>query len=635
MNFYKEQERSKRYSYILTIFFILSIIIVVFAVGMVFITIYMYTFEEVYYFTLSPFYILSNTSPFVIICSFLSIFFLVAYMTVKKFDDLEKGGYVVANELGGSLLLTETINQKEKTLIHVVEEISIASGISPLPIYVMESKHINAFVAGSTYDNAVLGITRGAINLLERDELQGVIAHEFSHIFNGDMKLNNYTTGCISGIMCIFTIGMELISPNESVNSDEKAMITGIIYSKHAYILLFCGFMMVFLGVIGMACASCIQLLINHQREFLADASAVQFTRYPQGIANALKKIGRYGYKLPSANVGYHSHIFFASWSSPSTDKRILKIDPKWDGKYIYVHKKQKKVTEEPKHSAIQNILTTASILNELTNIGNINAKQLLHAKNILDSIPQELKQSARNPLEAEFIIYALLFDDNVDTRKAQIEFTARKLFPNNPQNQETARRRLSAVYENISFMERSVYLNLIHICTTALKSMSPEQYITFKDISNKLIEHDEHISVFEWCIKYIVFYPLDIAFGFKKPPSETHTHVGALKKELEVLLSAVCFMQCKNDKKAAIIYENVKKQSMVTSLKYITHDEFSQEDFNKIMDKIQNSKPFVRRKVMELVILSLSDNGEICHKDLTVIHALSEVLHLPLSIEV
>ncbi|MDR1554491.1 MAG: M48 family metalloprotease [Campylobacteraceae bacterium] len=631
MNFYKEQEKSKRYSIILTFAFILSVIIVVFAVGMIFITIDVYVYEKAYSnLTLSPFYILSNASLFVIIYSFLGVFFVIAYGVIKKFDDLARGGCAVANEIGAILLLTDNANKKEKVLINIVDEMSIASGISSLPIYVMESKHINAFVAGTTYDNAILGITRGAIELLERDELQGVVAHEFSHLFNGDMRLNNYITGCVSGIMYIFIISMELIFPKRFAKNSNSELKDNF-WGYNAPILIFGGLLMAILGIVGMACACCIQLLINHQREFLADALAVQFTRYPNGIANALKKVGRHGYKLANANVGYYSHIFFASWSSPAIDKRIYKLEPGWDGKYIHTEKKRKEVFKEPEPKKAINTLSVAYLLSQLANTGNIDAKQLLHARKVLDSIPEELKQSAQNPLEAEFIIYALLLDANINTRRFQMEISARKIFPNDPQKQETAIRRLSIIYDDISFLKRSAYLDIIHICTATLKTISPKQYIIFKELANELIEYDKYISIFEWCVKYIVFYPLDITFGFKKLPFEIHTHVGAFKKELEILLSGVAYTQCKNDKKAAIIYENVKKQSGLTSLKYIPYGEFLQQNFTKVIDEIQNSKPLIRRKVMELVILTLSYDKEICHKDLAIIHALSEALHLPL----
>jgi Zn-dependent protease with chaperone function len=601
----------------------------------------MYAFKKV--FTLSPFYILSNTSLFVIICSFLGVFLVIIYAIVKKFDDLGKGGYIVANELGGWLLLPEGANKKEKELINVVDEISIASGISSLPIYVIESKHINAFVAGTTYDNAVFGVTRGAIELLTRDELQGVIAHEFSHIFNGDMRLNSYISGCISGIICIFTAGSKPIFPKRPANKQySEKNIVDIAWVLLSPISLVCSLLMITLGAVGMACACFIQLLINHQREFLADAFAVQFTRHPQGIGNALKKIGEHGYKLASANVGYHNHIFFASWSSPPIDKRILKIDPWWDGKYIPVTKERKEIFKEPAATApsikghkISNTLTVAYMLNHLASIGNINSEQLVHAKKVLDSIPRSIKQSAKNTLEAEFIIYALLLDIDANIRKTQIKLAAHKLFADDMHKQEAMIRRLSLIYDDISFLKRTAYLDVIHICTATLKSISLEQYKNFKELANELIEYDEHISIFEWCIRYIVFYPLDIVFGLRKVPLDIHTHIGAFKKELEILLSTVAYAKCKNNQKAAAIYYKVKEQSGITALRYIPYDDSLQKEFDKSIDEIQNSKPLIRRKVMEMVIMILGDDGEISHKDIIIIHALSEALHLPLSVEV
>jgi Zn-dependent protease with chaperone function len=633
MNFYKEQKISQKKSKVLMLIFIISVIIVVFGTGMFFITVFMYAFSnESLSFTLSPSYILTHTDMDIIVLSFLSVLIIIMYGVLKKMEDLASGGKVIAEELHAMRLLSDRANAKEKILINVVEEISIAAGIPVIPIYIIENKHINAFVAGTTYDNAIFGVTRGAVELLNRDELQGVIAHEFSHIFSGDMRINSHICGFINGIMYIFIIGMELILPVRFINNPhiKPEKLHELLFVLIYPISIITGISLAVIGFAGAACASCIQLFINYQREYLADSYAVQFTRYPNGIANALKKIGRYGYKLASANVGYFSHIFFASWSSPSISNRIRKIEPLWDGKYIDTTKERDKIFRKTElKQKNTDTMSTAYILNQLANSGSIEREQIEYAYRVLETVPHSLKQSAANPLEAEFIIYSLLFD--AEARRTQIEFAADKIFPDNKQSQNAAINKMNAIYADMILLNRTFYLNIIHLCIPTLRTISPEQYKTLKNIVNSLIEYDDHISLFEWCVKYLVLYPLDINFAIRKPFIGTHTHTGAIKEDIEMFLSAVSYAKTKNDKEAKGIFHKARNKAALTSLQYVSYSNFSQKAFEKAVDEIQNSKPLVRRKIMETAIYALTLNNTISTDDLAIIHAIGEALHLPL----
>ncbi|MDR2789574.1 MAG: M48 family metalloprotease [Campylobacteraceae bacterium] len=636
MNFYKEQDISQKRTKVLLPFFIVSVLIVVFSAGMFFITLHLYMYGgNDLDFTLSPVYILTHADTVAVIFSFLGIFALIAYGFLKKAEELSDGGKIIAQELYAMQLFGSNANAKEKVLLNIVEEMSIASGISVIPIYIIENRHINAFVAGTTYDNAVFGVTRGAIELLERDELQGVIAHEFSHIFSGDMRLNNWISSFINGIMYIFIIGMELMLSQHLVSTPFPNFTK---WYNILFILLYplgaiIGLFLAVIGFAGTACACFIQLFINYQREYLADAHAVQFTRYPYGIANALKKIGYYGHKLSSANIGYFSHIFFASWSSPSMPKRIRKIEPSWDGKYINTREERDKIFQKTDlRRKAADTMSAAYMLNQLAYVGNITKEQIEYAYRMLENVPHALKQNAANPLEAEFIIYSLLFDH--DARAAQIEFAAEAVFPNDKYSQSAAAEKMNAIYADMILLDRSLYLNIIHLCIAALKTITPKQYKTFKNTVTALIEYDEHISLFEWCVKYLVIYPLDINFNVRKPANGAHTHTGAIKEDIEMLLSAVAYAKTKNDKEARKIFHKVRNKAKLTALQYVTHEHFSQKTFEKAVDEIQNSKPLVRRKIMETVIYALTVEGKISADDLAVIHAISEALHLPLGIK-
>lgn len=217
---------------------------------------------------------------------------------------LKAGGKVIAHDLGGKLLVSEMANPAEQQLLNVVEEMAIAANMPVPPVYVLHQEYgINAFAAGHTSKDAVIGITQGAIEQLTRDELQGVIGHEFSHILNGDMRLNLKLVGLLHGLLLIYILGRVLFRWNRFGSRDKN---NGFMWFGLALILI---------GSIGMLCGRIIKAAVSRQREFLADASAVQFTRNPTGIAEALRKIANYRYSslVHSPHAESNSHLFFGS----------------------------------------------------------------------------------------------------------------------------------------------------------------------------------------------------------------------------------------------------------------------------------------------------------------------------------
>ena len=219
-----------------------------------------------------------------------------------KTMELSQGGSVVASMMGGRLINSNTADPDERKLVNVVEEMALASGVPVPKIYVMDNERgINAFAAGHTTSDAVVAVTRGCMQLLSRDELQGVIGHEFSHILNGDMRLNLRLMGIIFGIICLAVIGRVLLYAR------------GGGQDRNALPLL--GLALIIIGGVGVFFGQLIQAAVSRQREFLADASSVQFTRNPAGLAGALKKIGglAYGSKISNAHAGEAWHMFFGN----------------------------------------------------------------------------------------------------------------------------------------------------------------------------------------------------------------------------------------------------------------------------------------------------------------------------------
>src|SRR5262245_8913551 len=262
---------------------------------------------------------------------------LVGGGTLFKVAQLSGGGTVVAERLGGRRIYPNSLDPTERRLLNVVEEMALASGVPVPPVFLLhEEKGINAFAAGFSPSDAVVGVTRGCAEQLTRDQLQGVIAHEFSHILNGDMRLNLRLIGVVAGILVMGLVGREML---------RIASFSGGGRSKKdnsSAVLLVIGLVFMVLGFLGLFFGSLIKAAVSRQREFLADASAVQFTRNAEGIAGALKRIGSavFGSQVDNPRAAEASHMYFAEGLSsifathPPLTERIRCIDPQWDGKF-------------------------------------------------------------------------------------------------------------------------------------------------------------------------------------------------------------------------------------------------------------------------------------------------------------
>ena len=235
-----------------------------------------------------------------------------------KISSLRAGGSAVAELVGAVEVNYSTTHVLERKYINVVEEMAIASGVPVPAIYIMEDEsNINAFAAGYSVDDAAVAVTRGCIERLDRAELQGVVAHEFSHILNGDMRLNIRLIGVLAGILFLALIGYVLMRIGGALGGSSsgggKDEGGGCALAP---VFFFVGLVLLVIGFIGHLFGSLIKAAVSRQREFFADASAVQFTRNPNGIAGALRKIGGYGDgKLKSPKASEISHMCFTSVS--------------------------------------------------------------------------------------------------------------------------------------------------------------------------------------------------------------------------------------------------------------------------------------------------------------------------------
>ncbi len=328
MNFFAQQERARAQTRRMLVLFVLAVVCIVAAVDLVVAIAFGVTgngSRHAYRAAASP-------QVGVLVATSIVVLGVIGFSMLYKISTLRGGGGVVARQLGATLVDPHDPavagNFAYRRLRNVVEEIAIASGVPVPEIYVLEGEAaINAFASGYTPSDAAITVTRGCLDKLTRDELQGVIAHEFSHVLNGDMRLNIRLMGVLFGILVIGIVGSKMLQWGGRGRDSNWQVFVGI------------GLLVI--GSIGLFFGRLIKAGVSRQREYLADASAVQFTRQSQGIAGALKKIAGLaeGSKLETPEREEAAHMFFGDGvgysalfaTHPPLHKRILAIDPHFD----------------------------------------------------------------------------------------------------------------------------------------------------------------------------------------------------------------------------------------------------------------------------------------------------------------
>ncbi|MDO4575219.1 MAG: M48 family metallopeptidase [Planctomycetia bacterium] len=513
MNFYQEQDRAHRQTRWMIFMFIISVILVVCAVNAVAYGILemlnngadtgdnsMQLNAQDYLATLL--FVTGGTLLVILVASWSKILTL-------RFG----GGEGIALAMGGRRIDPSTTDFKERQLLNVVQEMAIASGIPVPPVYVMDKElSINAFAAGYTPEKAVVAVTRGTMEILNRDELQGVIAHEFSHILNGDMRLNIRMMGLLCGIYAITTIGMFVMRSvmYSSSDSDKKG-------GGSSLVILIVGLLLAIIGSVGWFCGQLIRVAISRQREYLADASAVQFTRNPTGIGNALIKIGGIAQSeqaIHAKGAEEASHMFFAStvgsfWNGlmsthPPLKQRIQKILPHFQGEFPEISYSENLQTEEtisenppqekPQEKSIRKLGILAAMLASI------------------EETP--LKQATQEIYSAEALIFALLLDpQNAEVESRQRESLQTLLEP--PLYQEVEKLR-----PTVRELKPAQLYPLVDLTVRTLTQLSLPQYQAFRKAVVALVNADGKVDLREYILYAKTIRGLDLRFGLSKGES-------------------------------------------------------------------------------------------------------------------
>ena len=661
MNFFQEQEHARRHTLWLVGLFILAVLALIVITVLFLVGLYLYSNDiTVDMFMSAP---LAYIPPDILYGVTIVVLIVVAGGSLSKYMSLSSGGKAVAIALGGEQLNRNRADTQEQMLLNVVDEMAIASGITAPTVYILDDSAINAFAAGLTLDDAVIGVTRGTIEKLNREELQGVIAHEFSHIFNGDMRLNLQLTATLHGILLIGLIGRFILramsrTSHHSRSSSNKKGNGGL------YLLVLGGGLMV-IGYVGTFFGSIIKANVSRKREYLADATAVQYTRYPQGISGALKKIAYYSSKLQSPSAETYSHLYFAEGVStffsslmathPPLNDRIKKIEPRWSGRLPdYSDKRFNKKSSVTKKRAERNTrqsradkveryyvdqslekhreknhdknaqkerFVQGAIAAAMMQVGQVKEEEVEAVQVEISALDTKVQERLKDPLGAQAIVLSLLYDE---TYKEALYAVIQE------QNPYLLLEFASFMKEGHTDLQKQSTL-VISLAMNALKSLSVEQYQHFKNIVETFVTIDNEVTLFEWSLQYIIQRPLELHLGVREIPKQRGSHIGAVKKEVETLYSMLAQAQYEDEKAAKEAFDNTKREIRAGALKYIPKDQIDHELFLKAVTAIESVKPAISERIFEGVLHSIKLDGKVSETENAFIHAIAQLMQVPL----
>ncbi len=686
MNFFEQQDLAHRNTKRLVFLLCLAVISLIAITTLMFATAF-------YYMELNSHTMMSNTGLwqgitqtmswkiFAVISA--SVCAVIIVGSLYKLIQLSSGGRAVAEALGGRPLNVINANADERKILNVVEEMSIASGTPVPPVYLIEDEAINAFAAGHTPQDAVIGVTRGCIRLLTRDELQGVIAHEFSHIFHGDMRLNLRLVALLNGILLLGLIGEFLL------RSSSHRRTFGSSKNKSPAAIMGLGLGLVIIGYTGTFFGKLIKAAVSRQREFLADASAVKFTRNPDGIGGALKKLGGYvgGSQMDVANASEFSHLFFGEGTGasslfnalathPPLEERIKRIDPHWDGQFRQINVYQE---SENSHVAANASLENTYIEEGRLGDGKPEERKLddvqvfaLSSVQALSSAQQEFGVQQELSVEQKFdgpknatefavcvdqafqaighpnqthLAYARQTLNSISTQlhdAAHNPWEAQALMFGLLLNKETdiqavqwqlleqifseaQMHSLKPLALQASLLEPRLRLPLLDISLPALKHLSPPQYQLFKAAMNSVIRANDHTDLIEWSFFRIITHNLEP----QKTPNR-FIDLTQLENEACTLLSIIAYAGADTLENAQAAFNSSKTMLGFDDATLMNESDYSLMDLDLAITRLNCLKPLQKPKLLKAMSQCILADENITVLEAELFRAIADMLDCP-----
>ena len=608
------------------------------------------------------------TDPMLAGLVFLGTFAVIGMAGLFRRVQLSGGGSSVAAMMGGRLVNMATIDPDERKLMNVVEEMAIASSVPVPEVYVMDGEEgINAFAAGYTLDDAVIGVTEGCMRRLQRDELQGVIAHEFSHILNQDMRLNLRLIAVIFGLVALAVLGRVLLgigfysSGNRSRRSSEgggggAALAIGII-----------GLGLMATSGLGILMGNLIKSAVSRQREYLADSSAVQYTRNPEGLAGALKKIGALSNGsrlLNTPNAAEASHMFFGaalsqSWFSitsthPPLLERILLLEPSFDGDYSEVKFEERRSSAAKPDSkarrtqagipipgvgdalgqalppvimglAAAGQVQVGSAAAVADSIGNPTQQHIDFAAALLASLPEAVRAAAHDTHDACALVFALLLDPKDGPVQKKQFGQVDKLFG---EQMAKATLKLSA---DVASLDPRAKLPVADLAVGSLRRMAKDQFERFTKLLESLAAADEKIDLFEFSLSKLVIRHLEPHFVKQQKKTTRYYSLKKLSHECSVLISSLACTAGSNDETIQTAYDAGASHLDATRLTQLPDVDCGLQELDQALVTLDGVAINLKRKLIEAAAATVSADGYLQIQEAELLRAISDSLGCPM----
>ncbi|UCH30451.1 MAG: M48 family metallopeptidase [Myxococcales bacterium] len=642
MDFFEEQAQARRRTVRLAAFFALAVVGITAAVYLLSLGVYSMVAEDAQGFAYivgrydgvaGPSLSLWNPSVFLFAC--VSTAVVIGLGSLYKTAQLRDGGEAVALSLGGRKVDPDSTKLEERRLLNVVEEMAIASGVPTPDVYVLDREQgINAFAAGKTSSDAVVGVTHGTLQFLRRQELQGVIAHEFSHILNGDSRINLRAIGLLHGIFLLALIGRFLIRGSSTSSKKEGGGIALV------------GLGLLVIGSIGVFFGRMLQSGISRQRELLADASAVQFTRDTDGLVGALKKIGGSAPSsyLQTPKADEASHIFFSEAirrlrlftglfrTHPPLGDRIRKLEPFWDGEYPEVELPQiadgmSTPPDAPPDDAMAfaEAPTEEAVSEAIQHIGSPRPEQVAFARSLHAALPETWRHAVHQAPMAQAMVFGLLLAQDEVLRGTEIVGLSELT---DAQTADLALR----FHSEAGDLQSAQKIALIDMMIPTLRGLSVAEYQRFRSSVDGLMKSDRRIDLFEYTLSRMIQRHLARYFEGIGPTPVRFRSLKKLVPDARMLLSTLARVGSRSEDEAIRAFRHGAQtlQLKGSDARILPSSQCTLSAVDEALGRYDAAMPALKRDIMLACAATVMADDNITDREAELIRAIGDGLDCP-----
>ena len=626
MNFFEHQDKARRKTGRLVFLFLLAVVcIVAGTVGMIYGVLYYVGFDypEIHY--------LIREEPLWFPIS-ATVLIIIVLGTLIRTLQLLGGGQSVAEMVGAVPIGPEHSSFEVKRFLNVVDEMAIASGVPVPKLYLLSDDSINAFVAGRKPKDTVMVVTQGALDNLNRQELQAVVGHEFSHIFNADIKISLRLIGLLGGILAVGQIGYFMMRFS-GMGSSRRSGKAG----NHAAIILI-GLGLFILGYIGLFFGRVIKAAISRERELLADACSVQYTRNPHGLVSAFKvmQLHQQGTHLKNRHSEDVNHFCFAPALSmmfgsvlathPPLEKRIKRIDPK--GQYEILPRTKVEEDMTPKKSTTKDfipmMLATSIIVANAEqvkqSIAHPSDEHVDYAQALNTLIPDELRTLARDPQQVMFLLYAMLVPDDFQ-QKTQVLTKLRHEYS------EQDIQKVVYLKGLMHKMPAAAYLPLFEFALPTFTKLNKEHQVQAYQKLHQVMS-DFQGDTFHYVLSILLAKQIQDKRTFNKQEKQT---LKGILREVMYLLVVLLKASHQSEDEQKQCFAKVSQSLFQQSLPWPKVKRIKFDLLTKALEKINALKPLDKEKVIDACITVVTFDGKVLVPEAELLRAVCEILECPM----